>query len=330
MDRPLRVLSIDGGGIRGVIPAIILAEIELRTGRRISSLFDLIAGTSTGGIIALGLTKPNALGDAEYRAEEIIDFYAEQGNRIFSRSVWHRTRALGSLLEEKYPSMEIEEILDDYFGEARLKDALAPVLITAYEIEKRAPWFFRSSRAQEDSTYDFPMKKVARATSAAPTYFEPLKLDTEGAVDYFTLVDGGVYANNPTMCAIVEAKVKLKAEDTLVVSLGTGELTRRLPYEEAKNWGLVGWARPIIDVVFDGVSDTVDFQASQLCEVVEGEQRYFRFQTRLDIGNDDMDDASNTNIHALRLLAQRLIEQRNADLDMLCAVLSAEAEARVA
>lgn len=314
-----KILSIDGGGIRGVIPALVLTEIEKRTKTPISKLFDLIAGTSTGGIIALGLTKPNEQGEPEYEAEQIVDLYAEHGKRIFSRSIWHRVRAVGSLLEEKYPAEDVEEVLDEYFGETRLQDALTNVLVTAYEIERRSPWFFRSSRAASNpGEFDFPMKKVARATSAAPTYFEPLKLEVEGAVDYWALVDGGVFANNPTVCGLVEAKVEHKRDDVLVVSLGTGELTRRIAYDEAKEWGLVGWARPILDVVFDGVSDTVDFQAQQLC----GVGRYYRLQATLDIGNDDLDDASATNIHALRLLAQRVIEDRRDELEELCAVLT--------
>ena len=321
-----KVLSIDGGGIRGVIPALILTEIEKRAKTPISKLFDLIAGTSTGGIIALGLTKPNEQGEPEYEAEQIVDLYAKNGKRIFSRSIWHRTRAMGSLLEEKYPSDEVEEVLHEYFGETLLHEALTNVLVTAYEIERRSPWFFRSSLAVSNpSEFDFPMKKVARATSAAPTYFEPLKLEAKGAVDYWALVDGGVYANNPTLCGLVEAKTVFGSDDVLVVSLGTGELTRRLPYEEAKKWGLVGWARPILDVVFDGVSDTVDFQAKQLC----GEGRYYRFQATLDIGNDDMDDASATNIHALRLLANNVIEDRGDELETVCAALTAEVAAGV-
>lgn len=319
----VKVLSLDGGGIRGVIPALVLTELEQRAGKPISQLFDLIAGTSTGGILALGLTKPNGMGEPEYRAADIVDLYANEGKRIFSRSIWHKTRAVGSLLDEKYPASPIEGVLDEYFGDARLKDALTDVLVTSYEIEKRSPWFFRSRKAREDEQFDFPMKEVARATSAAPTYFEPAKLEAKGTVDYWALIDGGVYANNPTMCGIVEAKRSHGADELLVVSLGTGQLTRRLVYEEAKDWGLVGWARPVLDVVFDGVSDTVDFQAEQLCDVVEGERRYYRFQAALEIGNDDMDDASATNIHALRVLADELISTQSDDLDAVCAALTA-------
>src|SRR5918997_6844902 len=99
-----KVLSIDGGGIRGIIPAMVLAEIERRTGKLTSEVFDLVAGTSTGGILALGLTKPGQDGGPEYSAEELIELYEAEGEEIFSRPVWHRLHSLWSVAEEKYPS----------------------------------------------------------------------------------------------------------------------------------------------------------------------------------------------------------------------------------
>jgi patatin-like phospholipase/acyl hydrolase len=316
-----KVLSIDGGGIRGVIPGTIMAEIERRTGEPIFNLFDLIAGTSTGGILALGLTKPDPqnLKKNEYSAGDAVKMYEDKGDEIFSRSVWYRLHSRFGLTDEKYPTKGIETVLDEYFGGARLKDALTNVLITSYEIERRFPFFFRSSRAKNDPTYDFPTAKVARATSAAPTYFEPLKLETEDSADYYALVDGGVYANNPAMCAYVEALTLNQPpnNDILVVSLGTGQLTRPLPFDQAKDWGLIQWAQPILNVVFDGVSDTVEYQLKNLLP----EDRYYRFQTTLDVGNDDMDDASRTNIRVLKLKAEELIHERESDIDALCRLL---------
>ena len=240
MDRLTKVLSIDGGGIRGVIPALVLEEIERRTARPISTLFDLVAGTSTGGIIALGVTRPNSRGEPEYSAADIVDLYEGKGKRIFSNTFLHELSTAWGLLDEKYPADEVEKVFDEYFGDTRLKDALTNVFVTAFEIELRSPWFFRSSRARTDPEYDFPMKKVARATSAAPTYFEPLRLEKAGGDGYWALVDGGVYANNPTMCALVEAHSVFGTEEVLVVSLGTGAPTVGHAWKDAKDWGLVG------------------------------------------------------------------------------------------
>jgi patatin-like phospholipase/acyl hydrolase len=317
-----KILSLDGGGIRGVIPAMVLAELETRLGRPIADAFDLIVGTSTGGIIALGLTKPGADGKPAFPASSLVDLYAKHGDRIFSRSIWHRTRAFGSAVEEKFSAGPLEDVLEEYFGDTPLSAALRDVLVTSYEIETRSPWFFRSRAAKEHpEDYDFPMAKVARATSAAPTYFEPLRLETRGAPGYWSLIDGGVFANNPAMCGVAEAFSSYDADQLVVVSIGTGAQTRRIPYEQAKGWGLIGWARPLLGVVFDGVSDTVDYQVRQVCRSTEEVRRYFRFQTTLEIGNDDMDDASATNIHALQLQATRLIDDQSDDLDAAVAML---------
>lgn len=319
MPNQIKIFSIDGGGIRGIIPAIVLAEIERRTKKRISELANLIAGTSTGGILTLGLTKPGANGKAQFSAEDLVKMYENEGSRIFSRSIRHTIRALWNLADEKYTADGLENVLQRYFGNARFKDALVPVIITSYEIERRFPFFFKSEKAKKNSSYDFPMKQIARATSAAPTYFEPMKISTQNSSDYYALIDGGIFANNPAMCGYVEAITMLpKTDDFLVVSLGTGELTRPLLYDKVKNWGLAQWAQPILDVVFDGVSDTVDYQLQQLLPPKNNLPRYFRFQTRLDRSNDELDDASSTNIRNLKLLAESLIKANSQSLDILC------------
>ena len=110
-----KVLSIDGGGIRGIIPAMVLAEIEARTGKRSAEMFDLVAGTSTGGILALGLTKPEQDGGPEYSAERLIELYDGEGGRIFHIPTWHRLRSGWGVAEEKYPSEGIEEVAKRYF-----------------------------------------------------------------------------------------------------------------------------------------------------------------------------------------------------------------------
>ncbi|MCU0772369.1 MAG: patatin-like phospholipase family protein [Verrucomicrobia bacterium] len=317
MPKLIKVLSIDGGGIRGIIPAMILAEIERRTGQPIARMFDLIAGTSTGGILTLALTRPGPRRvHPKFTAAELVDLYEKEGPRIFSRSIWHRLHAVGNLLEEKYPSKGLQTALRAYLGQTRLKDALTEVLVTAYEIEGRFPWFFKRHRARTDTaTHDFPMTDVAHATAAAPTYFEPVKVTTREGSDEYALIDGGVYANNPAMCAYVEAQTRHPRErDFLVVSLGTGELTRPLPYEQVKGWGLAHWAQPILNVVFDGVSDTTDYQLRQLLP----SNRYYRFQTRLDEGNEDMDNASRANLAALKRLGEGLIRSESARLTELC------------
>ena len=221
------------------------------------------------------------------------------------------------MLQEKYPADGMEEVLGSYFKKVRLQHALKEVLITSYDIERRRPYFFKRRKAKKNRRHDFLMGRVARATAAAPTYFEPAKL-IQGQ-EHLALIDGGVFANNPALCALVEAMSTFRqTEDFLVISLGTGVHTRKLPYEKAVDWGLVQWAPSLLSVVFDGVSDSVDYQLKQLLPPKqEGAQRYYRFQAELKHANDDMDDASPGNIEALKKLARKIIREEEDSLKTL-------------
>jgi len=309
----VRILAIDGGGIRGLIPALVLAEIERRTQRRAADLFDLIAGTSTGGILAAALTIPGPDGSPRYTADQLTRLYETEGPRIFSRSLVRVVLSAGGVLDEKYDSTGLEVALTEYLGDARLKDALTPILLTAYETERRRAFFFRSSRAAKDPAYDFALTDAAHATSAAPTYFEPVR------VGDFTLVDGGLFASNPALCAYVDVVAAGREEDvTVLASLGTGAANRPIPYEVAKDWGQLGWARSVIDVLLSAQAETVDYQLSKLLE-----DRYVRLQVELELAKDDLDDASPENLRDLRAEADRLVRKQDRAIDDLCARLTA-------
>jgi predicted acylesterase/phospholipase RssA len=290
----LKVLSIDGGGIRGLIPARVLAEIERRCGRRAGELFDLVAGTSTGAVIACGLTRPDPL-----PAEQIANIYVDEGPQIFDRSLLKRITSVDGYLDERYDSEGLVTSLRRHLGTARLADARPAILLTAYDLERRRAVFLR----RDD---DLSMVDAAHASAAAPSYFEPVRM---GAT---TLVDGGVFATNPAMCAYAEIAGDLE----LLVSLGTGEHTRPLPYEQVKDWGRLEWARPVLDVVFDGTADAVDFQLESLLGA-----SYVRLQTPLDEASDELDDVTPENLAALEREAERLIAAHDDELDRLCARL---------
>ena len=236
--RPVRILAIDGGGIRGLIPALVLAEVERRTEKRVAELFDLVAGTSTGGILACALSVPGPDGGPRYTAEELTQLYVTEGPRIFHRSLVKQLFSLGGIADERYDDDGLRTALDTYLGEAYLSEALVPILVTAYEIEDRFAFFFRSERARDKATYDYALTDVAHATSAAPTYFEPHRVTDAAGARSYSLVDGGVYATNPAMCAYVDVVEAGRADEIRVLaSLGTGEAIRPIPYEKARGWG---------------------------------------------------------------------------------------------
>lgn len=345
-----KILSIDGGGIRGIIPAFLLAEIERRTQKPIFSLFDLIAGTSSGGILALGLTKPQLSSvdvsdespQAEYTAEELLQLFLEYGVEIFYEPLFERL--LGPLedifLQPKYPSKSKEEILSQYFGVARIENNLKEVFVPSYDIEQRIPVFFTNKIEKQELESKnfhklcsgFSLLDAALATSATPTYFAPHRVvNSQNSGSIYTLIDGGVFANNPAHLALLEAQISskrkaqkiLNTEDVLLVSLGTGSLTSVYPYKEVKNWGLLQWGRPLLNIVFDGGSEVVSGELERLFEPSDKEAKsfYYRFQTLLDEELEEIDNIKLQNTRQLQAIAHRLISEKSQQIDELCSLL---------
>ena len=320
------VLSVDGGGMRGIVPGLLLAEIERRTERRIADLFDLVAGTSTGGILTLGLVKPGPGGGPQYEAGDLVALYAENGDEIFHQSLLWKVRSLGGLAEERYDEGPLERVLQAYFGDTRFSQALTEVTITSYDLYGSAPFFLKRSYSREKPEWDYPMWWTARATSAAPTYFEPFGIETQLPDEHgHVLVDGGVFANNPAACAYVDA-LDMWGRDTeiFVVSIGTGEKRMRaLTKDQVDRWGAGKWATTILDTVFDGVSDSVDYQMKRLCKVAPGEEpRYRRFQVEIPPGmSAALDNATPEQVDGLLRLGETMISLNRPQLDELCGEL---------
>jgi len=307
-----KILSLDGGGIRGIIPATILAHIEKKTGKNISRMFDLIAGTSSGGVLAMALCKGGPKGKPDYSAERLIELYEKRGSEIFSRSLWKEVSSVAGIIDRRYSHEPLEKVYNQYFKKTRLSASLTKVLVSTYDIENRRPYFFKSWKWD---TKRVLMKHAARATSAAPTYFEPalVKLGKKR----LALIDGGVYLNNPSMSAYAEAKKLFpRAKSMMLVSIGSGASNRPIPYDDAKNWGLINWARPIFSIIMDGVNGAAAYQLKQNLG-----KNFIRLQTPLKGASDDIDDTSDKNINGLKLSAERLITNRKADLDLICDLL---------
>jgi hypothetical protein len=322
MDEIIRILSIDGGGIRGIIPATVLDAIL--GGRPAQDVFHMIAGTSTGGILACGLAKPDPLTPKALR-----DLYVRHGGEIFDRS-WWRALPGADLVGPKYSPADLERYLGQELGDVRLSDVTAvDLIVPSYAIqlpkprengETRTAMFFRNWRARgrdlpdrdKPEEHDFFLRDVGRATSAAPTYFPPADIRNR-ASQRFGMVDGGVFANNPAMCALAAAwRLYGRDRPCLLVSLGTGMLQKPIPLDEAKGWGLIGWATEVVSILRDGVADTVIFEAEL---VLRGNA--YRFDIPLgankadpDAASDKLDDASPANIAALLRKAETLVAKQ--------------------
>ena len=306
------VLSIDGGGIRGIIPALVLDYLEQQSGKPISDLFDLSVGTSSGGIIALGLAQANEAGRPQYTAHDLADFFEKSGSKIFRRTVWRDIRSAGGVLDERYSARPLEAALRKYYGNSRLGDTLGSSMVTSYDIVDRRTLFLKSWHPDHETVL---CRDAARATSAAPTYFEPALIDVQGSDR--ALIDGGVFVNSPVVSAYAEALKLFPNEPLAVVSLGTGELVRPIPYESAKDWGQAGWVMPLIDCMFDGATKVANHQMRMFLG-----EHYFRLQVTLDEANDDMDDATGVNIRNLQRIASRMILENRSTLDRFLEIVA--------
>jgi patatin-like phospholipase/acyl hydrolase len=329
----IKILSIDGGGIRGIIPALILKEIEnkLKNKKHLSQCFDVMAGNSTGGIIILLLNTPGTDGKPRYRSRDIVSFYHALGPTVFYQSWWQYLSTFNGWLSEKYSSESLEKNMARYFGESRLRNAFTNIIIPAYEISKDDTVFFKSDKAQLDVARDFYLKDIARATSAAPTYFKPANIQDFAHQKTYTLVDGGVAVNNPTMSACVYAlKLFGRDNDFLVVSIGTGTNygapSGKLSYQEKtiKGGGKIDWASDIVSMMMNAANEVVDYQMAEIFISDDGKKNYYRFQVLLDPKHTALDNTSPENIGALEQYALALIKENQQEITKLVAILDAD------
>lgn len=326
----IRILTIDGGGIRGILPGQLLVRLEKliqkKTGNssaKIGDYFDMVAGTSTGSILTTFILRPGEDGKAKYHAKEAVDLYIDKGDEIFHRSIGRAIKTIGGITDEKYSAENIEAILKDKLGEdVWLSDLISPCLVPTYDIENRKARFFNQIEAVKNPHYNFKLWEVARATSAAPTYFEPKKIKSESGNEY-NLVDGGVFANNPALCAYVETREHFKndldqhvsAKDMFLVSIGTGSVKKPYMYDKAKDWGLAEWLKPLVDIMMSGSSETVDYQLGHIFDSENVRNQYVRFEPSLGAADTSIDDVSKQNLQALKLAGEESADVYQDALD---------------
>jgi predicted acylesterase/phospholipase RssA len=243
----------------------------------------------------------------------MVKLYEDHGAEIFRKSRWRTT--LSWIHGATYSPGALEALLNQYTGETRLSEALTGLLIPSWELRTRTAWFFRRAQARTNPEFDYQLSTIARATSAAPTYFPPQRLASpDGSPDY-ALVDGGVFANNPAMAAWVDSHEGARPDqDVFVVSLGTGSVDDPITESQGRRWGKVSWAQPVIGVLMDGGTDTVEYELGSLLN----RDQYYRFQTDIPVPNRKLDDASPANLAALRKVAETMMDKRAADLTAIC------------
>lgn len=297
MEKPFKILSIDGGGIRGVFPAMFLAKLEAelkakgKENWQIHQNFDLICGTSTGGILAIGL----ALG---IPANGLYELYLSNAGAIFGKK-----RGLSSIWRSKHSRESLEKLIKEKFEEAnngvepRLKDCKTNICIPIYDLLNGTPSVLKKDHHPKFTRdYHIPAYKAALATSSAPTFFDPYSteyVDLYGnSISFSNKVDGGVVANNPTLLGIIEAQEAFykKMEDLKILSIGTGH-QKFTDGELRKNWGISYWInhkrQRITDLFMQGQSQLTENLISLLQNGIDKEKessprfQYLRVTTEL-------------------------------------------------
>ena len=256
-----RILSLDGGGVRIVSTINTLVQLESEKGSPIAHQFDLIAGTSAGAIVAAMLTCPDDEGRVRYSALEVKNIFEEKKTAMFEKNpFWFF--GIGGV---KYRHQKLEGLLFDLFGDKSISIAITPVMITAYDTKSEKAMFFTKNK-------DVLFRHAARASAAAPTYFKPLH----------GFIDGGIFANNPAMCALVEG-LKLWNCGILeieMLSIGTGKAP--VSYRNINKWGLFRWIIPLVDTLFVASSEIVHYQCTKLLGDAYTRINYAVMDSRLD------------------------------------------------
>ncbi|KAA8531714.1 hypothetical protein F0562_006569 [Nyssa sinensis] len=340
----IRILSIDGGGIRGLIPAVILEylesqlqEIDGDVNARLADYFDVIAGTSTGGLITAMLTAPNDRNRPLYSAEGIVSFYLEECPKVFPQrrgSFAWITNLFRALIGPKYDGKYLHELVGRILKETRLHHTLTPVVIPTFDIKNLQPTIFSSFQVRTNPLIDAQLSDICISTSAAPTYLPAhyfTNQDEQGNERQFNLIDGGVAANNPALVAISEVTKQLFEENPdffpiepmdydqfLVLSIGTGSGKNENKYNAgmASKWGILTWlynngSNPLIDVFNQASADMVDFHLYVVFEALSSKDNYLRIQVdSLSGALASVDVATEENLNNLRRVGKELLEKK--------------------
>lgn len=255
--------AFNGGGIRGIASTAAIQYFEKQLGCHLSEVADLMGGTSTGGILSCALTIPNDEGKPKFWGRDIALLYHRECKVIFKKTFWQKVKTLNGWSSPSYPLTNMIKVFTNYFGSKRISSSLTNMFTTGRDLYNSENFFFKSSKAKENSYFDFTFVDAMCSTAAAPTYFPPhnfVNKDKE-----YLIADGGVNSlNNPTMAVISEAiELGYPLDKIIIINIGTGTNQKKLT-NKAKRFGKLQWIAPVIDTQMDGASDAIKYYATKI------------------------------------------------------------------
>ena len=318
-----RILSIDGGGIKGIVPAVVLLHLEKllqdlsnNPSSRIHDYFDLFSGASTGAIIIAGLLSPDNHNRPKYSSEEILDLYLNNGQIIFNSSLFQEIKSVSGIVNVKYDPEGLESVFEKYFGKSELKDLLKPSLIPVYDLSRGKNYFFRQQKALTSPRHNYYVKDLLRGATSALTFFPPSQISTVNDQEHRCFIDGGVFANNPALSAYAEFRYhnsKLHAKDTMMLSLGTGRKTTNLDCKVTANWGAAEWLYQGSYLTSNAVSSASDYQ---LNAVYGNQSNYLRLDSTFDDNqNSSMDNTDRDYLDYLISLGESIVRDKRSEIN---------------
>lgn len=327
------ILSVDGGGIRGIIPAVFLSELKKSLEKKgvkkpFHQIFDIIAGTSTGGLIALALTVPlyrdtdGDLYDPEggIAAEKLPELYKMFGDRVFPGNRNKVRKLMRQIFTSKYSSEPFQAVLNELFKDCTVKDALTNVLITSFDMKAMQPVFMkkRPAAAGGETDPDFYMVDAALSTAAVPTFFPPAYVSRADSTDHsYCLIDGGIFCINPAMSAYIEARKIFRDSEYVILSLGTGDQKEEYDTDGIRNWGFFNWIAPWLGVpLITAVGEGQKVSTNHMLKKLPG-VTLFRFDVDLDNGKAGIDDGSTENIEYLMEKGSEMWNSNMAEINRL-------------
>lgn len=324
------ILSIDGGGMKGIISALVLIELETMIKKYsgedtvyLVDYFDLIAGTSTGSILAALLLCPNDSNRPKYTASDALNLYLTKGKSMFQTTPLHKIRTLGGLIGPKYKNKVLSAELNAYFGNVKTAALLKPCLLTSYNMTTRDSLFFNSLSSLKSEDRNYNLADAVLASTAAPTFFPPTCTKSYNTCKD-CLVDGGVFANNPALCALIES-LKLERTkditDTMILSVGNVNTSKSYNYNKVRHWGAINWAFPILDILMDASEQTVDYQLNKLYSILGVSSHYLRIAANVKEKVPPMDDTSEDAINCFLAIGKDLVLKKHRDLDRYARLL---------
>ncbi len=317
------ILSLDGGGIKGVMTTRLLSWMEKRLQQlasdpnaRLLDFFDFFVGTSTGGLMLACYLMPSKDGKSSFfTAQGVEDLYLATGDEIFSLNIWEKILRGHGMTSAKYPAASIEKVLNKHFGDMKLDQLLKPCLITSYDLSTNTRLFFRQHRAQKQPKNNFYLRDICRATTSAPTYFPPVSIKSMTKQEYLC-IDGGIFAHNPSIFGYAELRRldnEAGARNMLMFSIGTGEFLDKFDEKEVKSWGKLEWYRPLVALMSNGHTGNTDFQMEMIFR--EHSDHYLRVDPNLtNKQTSSLDLATKENIDNLLAAADNYITENEVEL----------------